>query len=166
MSISANSELFRKFKEGRISPNLYWIVYLWTSRIWGRQTTKKRRWKRTKLSNTEGFIKQAKFYTILREKNESGNPARRVSPKAICLNFVKQKHTRRNFERQLSPKFKRVTEGSWIFSFKLVNYQTIAGAFANSYTCKDIVRKEKQEWDNFSGIIRIQFILRNRSGNR
>ena len=29
---------------------------------------KKKRWKRTKLSNTEGFIKQAKFYTILREK--------------------------------------------------------------------------------------------------
>ena len=68
MSTSANSELFGKFKEGRISPNLFWIVYLWTSWIWGRQNKNKKRWKRAKLSYTEGFIIQAKFYTILREK--------------------------------------------------------------------------------------------------
>ena len=145
MSTSANSELFGKFKEGRISPNLFWIVYLWTSWIWGRQNKNKKRWKRAKLSYTEGFIIQAKFLHNFERKTERGNPARRVSSEAICLNFVKQKHTRRNFERQLCPKFKRVTEGGWTFLFKLANYQTIIGIFAKSYTCEDIVRKEKQE---------------------
>ena len=69
------------------------------------------------------------------------------------LNFVKAKHTRRNFEGQLCPELKRVTEGGWTFLFKLANYQTITRTLANSYTCEYIVRREKLEWVNFCSMI-------------
>ena len=120
------------------------------------RSTKIKRRKRVRLAYNKGFIIQPKFSTSCRQsvferKAERGNPAHRVSLQENYLNFFffknhtrgtqAHKHTRRNFERQLCSVFKRVTEGGWTFLFKLANYQTITGTFANSYTLEDIVVK-------------------------
>ena len=93
------------------------------------------------------------FYTILREKLKAEFTLTESGSRKYFLNFVKAKHTRRNFEGQLCPELKRVTEGGWTFLFKLANYQTITRTFANSYTCEYIVRREKLEWVNFCSMI-------------
>ena len=99
------------------------------SQIWGR--LKKKHWKRARRSYTEGFIIWPNFLHNFERKIESGIHAHRVRLKEIFLNFVKAKHTRRNFEGQLCPELKRVTEGGWTFLFKLANYQTITRTLAN-----------------------------------